>query len=580
MSEVDSIEELYGIDHGDRGQTKRYGHVTIDNRSGQTNTQSSLSFGKGFQATEWQKKLTTNMLRNDAIFALAAPAAGKTSPMVKAFYMSMIQAGNNRVPYNSPRFPRVLYVSPRTQLANQVAINDFTLGEDHGVIQLLARQYGISDSQKLTPLDQRNLLEEAYRDYVAVVAGSGGAISTVTSPKFKVKPFIAATYQHAYKIIQKYGGYINTVIIDELQEYLPKPGKPSLIDEDKSKALMSLMEFALKSKKGLVLATGSVNVNSAKQFVKFLTDTYHRPIIFDQHIKDTNRSKLTLVPFTKMRSSTDLSELAKDLISANKTNNVIITFNKKEKPQHMLSILTTAQLLQRKLPIVNKRFLFTGQRETQNLKQFTKKETNSTYDEIPKHERPLRGSDGFRDVTDVEELMYYNTAAMMSSKDGEAVHVTTRDPDNLLFQSVLRGFGFILGGMEDRQKAIVQKMFMSGTLKVLFATDAIGVGANVLAHNLFLPDLHKFEDATFGQINTSSLVQLINRAGRKGLKSGIPYANVYVREEDMELAQLVISRDPGISADEIDIDFTSNELADNMPKFQKFRFLLSRIARR
>jgi len=578
MSDFQTIEEIYGIPTDGHGQTHQHGNVTIRHQSQEPTTQGKLiEGGDGFRPTEWQKKLSHHMMKNDAVFALAAPAAGKTSPLVRAFYLNLYLARKNNINMKSQSYPRVLYVSPRTQLANQVAINDFTLNSDNGIIRLLAREAGIDPRTIIPPNRQRTLLEEAYRDYVGVVAGNGGTISAVTSSKFVVKPFIAATYQHALKIMNTYGSYINTIIVDELQEYMPKPGKPTIIEDGKAKSLMSIMGSALSSKKGLILATGSVNVNSAKQFVKFLEDTYGRKFIFDDGIKDVNRSKLTLIPYTKMRNSSELVGLTKELISANKTNNVIITFAKKEKPVNQLSILTTAQMLQRVLPVVNKNFLSSGKRKDKTLGQFTRDEIGAVYDEPPAHEKELRGTE-FRNVNDIEELMYYSTDAMMSSKDGEAVHVTKRNPDNLLIQSVLRGFGFILGGMEDRQKAIIQKLFMDNKLKVLFATDAIGVGANVLAHNLFLPDLHKFEDGTFGPINTSSLVQLINRAGRKGGTS-IPYANVYVREKDMALAQQVLSKDPGIAADEIDIDFTKDTLTDKLTKLQKFEALFARISR-
>jgi len=578
MYDFQSIEELYGIPTDGQGQTQKHGNVTIRNRSGEANTQDKLiEGGDGFRPTEWQKKLSHHMMKNDVVFALAAPAAGKTSPLVRAFYLNLYLASRKNINPQSPLYPRVLYVSPRTQLANQVAINDFTLNPDNGIIKLLARERGIDPRVKLHPNIQKNLMNDAYTDYVGVVAGSGGTLSAVTSPKFKVKPFIAATYSHAAKILKMYGSYINTVIIDELQEYMPKPGKPTLIEDGKAKALMDIITTSLTSKKGLILATGSVNVNSAKQFVEFLEETYGRKVVFDEHIKDVNRSKLTLIPYTRMRSSLELVDLTKELISANKTNNVIITFNKKEKPTMQLSILTTAQLLQKALPVTNKNFLSSGKRQANTLGKFTKDEVGSIYSEPPSHEKNLRG-DNFREVDDIEELMYYSTSAMLSSTDGEAVHVTKRDPDNLLIQSVLRGFGFILGGMEDRQKAIIQKLFMNNKLKVLFATDAIGVGANVLAHNLFLPDLHKFEDGTFGMINTSSLVQLINRAGRKG-GSSIPYANVYIQEKDMSLAQQVLSKDPGIAVDEIDINFTKSTLTDKLTKSQKFKTLLSRVSR-
>jgi len=200
------IEELYGIPSDEYGQKNKHGRNTPFKSSGTANTQDKLIGSKeSFKSLEWQSELTKNMRSGKAVFMLAAPAAGKTNPMVRAFHGNMYEAESSKVNKKAPHYPRVLYVSPRTQLANQVAINDFTLDPNHGVVNLIRWNMGRTLTRRISPREQKYILEEAYKNYTAIVAGTGGAISMVESPMFKVKPFIAATYNHAEKILQKYG---------------------------------------------------------------------------------------------------------------------------------------------------------------------------------------------------------------------------------------------------------------------------------------------------------------------------------------------------------------------------------------
>jgi hypothetical protein len=162
---------------------------------------------------------------------------------------------------------------------------------------------------------------------------------------------------------------------------------------------------------------------------------------------------------------------------------------------------------------------------------------------------PVGLDDGSANVDDIEFLKYFDIKAVEDGFRGRALE--RANPDNLLYQAALRGIGVMVGSMHQRHKEAIQKLFKSGKLPVLFASDALGVGANVNCKHLYIPKLDKFDAGEFVPLDSSSLVQLINRAGRKG-KGDLTVANVYCGSGDYEKIKRFIEEDPRVAVDEID----------------------------
>lgn len=136
---------------------------------------------------------------------------------------------------------------------------------------------------------------------------------------------------------------------------------------------------------------------------------------------------------------------------------------------------------------------------------------------------------------DIEELKYFNLDGVENR--GEP-RLTRPDPNNLLCKAISSGFGFNVGGMSQRQKDIVQKFFRAKKIHLLLVTDSVGIGANLTVKHLYLPTLVKPPD--FSKLDTSTLVQLIHRAGRI---SGMS-AFIYCLTEDYDNVKRLFFGDP------------------------------------
>jgi len=154
------------------------------------------------------------------------------------------------------------------------------------------------------------------------------------------------------------------------------------------------------------------------------------------------------------------------------------------------------------------------------------------------------------DTPQVDEIEYLKYFDIQSLEKGNYRNksLSIPDPNNLLYQAALRGIGIMTGAMDQRHKETIQKLFKTGKLHLLFATDALGVGANVKCRHLYIPSLNKIsEGGQFGPLDPSSLVQLVNRAGRGQFK----VATVYCSSNDYERVKTLIEEDPRIAVDQI-----------------------------
>jgi len=538
------LNELFGLgDNIGNVPNKRTDpfHHQRDRPTGGSIESHQVSFKMDSWQSDIQKMFESHS--NDTLIISASPAAGKTKPLMNGY--SNILQKEMRKGLSNKRFPRILFITPRTQLASQMA-QDF-LSE---VVLPITLNMIKSDTDKdsFTADDQRKVLHWIEDNMITTFAGS--KVGDIRSPKFGLKPIVTATYNHASKLLKEYPREYQYIIIDELQEYLPNPGKPIVFDIDKLNDLITIVDKGMHPNHKLVLATGSVNMDVLERFQSFLEETYSKKVKIVGSNARTNRSKLTLIPFTEMRSSLQLSQLIKQLASNSMTNNLFLMFTVKEKPINQLSIVSTLQELVKILPIIHKDWMITASERTRSGTDF---KSDQKRNPVTKQ--------------NLDTLGFFDLDNVVNKKNNDP----TYNEDNLLFQCVIRGVGFIIGNQDDDQKSIVQSLFMEGKLHTMIASDAVGVGANVLARRLFIPTFHKFEDGVFGPVNASNLIQLLNRAGRN--PGAIPYAAVYVAPEDIDFAKLVLSTEPGSAPGTVDIevvlDKVKGHVADKHTKREK-----------
>ncbi|HEX5053837.1 MAG TPA: DEAD/DEAH box helicase [Planctomycetota bacterium] len=103
----------------------------------------------------------------------------------------------------------------------------------------------------------------------------------------------------------------------------------------------------------------------------------------------------------------------------------------------------------------------------------------------------------------------------------------------------LQGVGYHHAGMLPIHKEVVERLFTSGLLKLLFTTETFALGINMPARTAIFDLLRKFDGVQMDYMKSRDYLQMAGRAGRQGLdKSGLVIAIL----EDEDLVDAPLSR--------------------------------------
>ena len=80
-----------------------------------------------------------------------------------------------------------------------------------------------------------------------------------------------------------------------------------------------------------------------------------------------------------------------------------------------------------------------------------------------------------------------------------------------------RGIGYHHAGMLPIDKELVERMFTSGLLKMLFTTETFALGINMPARSVVFHSLRKFDGVSVDWLRTREYMQMAGRAGRQGI---------------------------------------------------------------
>lgn len=399
------------------------------------------------------------------------------------------------------------------------------------------------------------------------------------------------TYQFAESYIKAIEN-LSVVAVDETQEYFQKATTLTVGDaeprtltyagqsiEEKALVLTKIFKSTPKTPKTtLVMLTGSMNQQAVTELVQHINKTYNRnldiinPSALDTKLVTTarNRSTVILKTHSGMKTTQDMIHLIKNVVNEKQRGSLIILFSVgHEKSYNTMkkNIMSLTSDLTRVLPIIagyrNKfeqdnqgnivtknpnRISASDVKNTSLLEKLGVK-TNVRNYTTPAHindEPNIKPLENLRlsHTSDEQELM-----DMMRQKSGR---------DHRLPPCIVRGYGYIAGGsarlkamgmdgMNNEDTRFVQRLFQEGKIYAVLATDAVGVGANLDVTHLYIPSLTKYHGvgqgpggATFGPIDDSSLVQIINRAGRKGDRT----ATIYVDPDDYDRVKKLLDGDP------------------------------------
>ncbi len=96
-----------------------------------------------------------------------------------------------------------------------------------------------------------------------------------------------------------------------------------------------------------------------------------------------------------------------------------------------------------------------------------------------------------------------------------------------------RGVAMHHAGMLPYAKETVEQLFLTGLVKVVFATETLSLGLNMPARACVLSSFTKFDGTGFHALRSSELTQLMGRAGRRGIDT--MGHGVILKESDVDV---------------------------------------------
>ncbi len=97
----------------------------------------------------------------------------------------------------------------------------------------------------------------------------------------------------------------------------------------------------------------------------------------------------------------------------------------------------------------------------------------------------------------------------------------------LILPLIEKGIAYHHAGMLPTLKEVIERLFTSRLLKVIFTTETFALGINMPARTVIFDELRKFYGKGFATLKTRDFYQMAGRAGRRGIdKEGFVYSRV------------------------------------------------------
>ena len=115
----------------------------------------------------------------------------------------------------------------------------------------------------------------------------------------------------------------------------------------------------------------------------------------------------------------------------------------------------------------------------------------------------------------------------------------------LLYPLVQRGIAYHHAGMLPTLKEVIERLFTSRLLKVIFTTETFALGINMPSRSVMFDGLRKFYGTYVRNLKTRDFFQMAGRAGRRGIdKEGFVYTRVNPQRINFEEVRRIIFGNP------------------------------------
>ena len=106
---------------------------------------------------------------------------------------------------------------------------------------------------------------------------------------------------------------------------------------------------------------------------------------------------------------------------------------------------------------------------------------------------------------------------------------------------ISRGIAYHHAGMLPTLKEVIERLFTSRLLKVIFTTETFALGINMPSRSVIFDDLRKFYGSYVRNLKTRDFYQMAGRAGRRGIdKEGFVYCRINPRRIYIEEVRRII----------------------------------------
>lgn len=127
----------------------------------------------------------------------------------------------------------------------------------------------------------------------------------------------------------------------------------------------------------------------------------------------------------------------------------------------------------------------------------------------------------------------------------ERFELTNDNSAQTLLPFIERGIAYHHAGMLPTLKEVVERLFTSRLIKVIFTTETFALGINMPARTVIFDELRKFYGKSFATLKTRDFYQMAGRAGRRGIdKEGFVYSRVNPRWISFQELHRVIYGEP------------------------------------
>ncbi len=135
-------------------------------------------------------------------------------------------------------------------------------------------------------------------------------------------------------------------------------------------------------------------------------------------------------------------------------------------------------------------------------------------------------------------LELYDTLALKYGVDATTQYIEMRP-------LIAHGVGYHHAGMLPSMKDLIERLFTSRLLKLIFTTETFALGINMPARTVVFDDLTKFDGVDFRPMRTREYLQMAGRAGRRGMdEHGLVYSKINSRFLKLDQVREVVAGKP------------------------------------